>query len=1065
MPKLSGNYDPFKVEKEVREFWERNGIPNKVMNKNASSEKVFAFLEGPPTANGYMHIGHMRGRAIKDVYLRYKGMKGFFVWRQAGWDTQGLPVELEAEQLLGIKSKPEIEKVGVEKFVEKCNELVDHYISHWRSCSEKLGLWLKYDVAYQTRHENYIEAVWRALKKAHEMGLLIKSYKVVPACPRCETALSSHEVAQGYEEAEDPSVYVKFRVKGASNRFILIWTTTPWTLPANEAVAVNPELAYAWVRVGEEEWLVASELVEKVMQEVGVQSYEVVEEVEGKELEGLEYLQPLEDEVPAHKEHEGAHKVVLGDFVTTEEGTGCVHIAPAHGPEDFQVGKEYGLPVFCPVDSKGVFTKDGGKYEGLYFKDADPVIVEDLKRKGLLVYSGRIKHTYPFCWRCETPLIFRADEHWFLKVDPIKQKMLEENDAVKWMPKWAGASRFYDWLVNAEDWCISRSRYWGTPLPVWTCESCGEHVVIGSREELVEMALKLPPELKLHRPWIDKVVLKCPKCGGEMRRELYTVDVWMDSGMAHTASLVYFPDREKLFEKLFPYDLIIEGIDQTRGWFYTLLFTSVLLYGKSPYKAVICHGLVLDSEGRKMSKSKGNVVWAQDVMDRYGVDVSRLYLLMKNAPWDNLQFDYKEIEVLTRKMSIVWNVYVFAHTYMKLDKFDPEAYPLESVKQHLGLEDRWILSRLQSTVKAVEQNLESGNVDDAVRAVLSFAIDDISHVYLRSIKRKAWIEEASPEKMASYSALFHVLEAFTRLLAPFAPYLSEYLHRTFVLEFKPTSPESVHLCNWPRLEEEYLDPELEKSFDLAEQVSALAFNARQKAGLKIRWPVKAVVVQVKDKEAEERLKKLANYLKEKINTKELTILRESELPDGVRLVAKLKLKAAGKKLRDKTPLAVEALKAANAQELKKSLEENGVCEVRLSDGSTVELDAECLAFELEVPEYYSVAEGQSIVVYVDKRRDWQLEAEAFTRDIVRRIQFMRKEMDLNVEEYVNVQVVVESNEGAKKLEAYRDYVQTEVRAKKLVVGTKEALEIKPTYAREWDVDGVKVKIYIERLGA
>ncbi len=1061
MPSRRG-YNPLEVEREVSEFWERERIFEKVVELRKGG-KVFAFLEGPPTANGFMHVGHARGRTMKDVVLRFKTMQGYDVWRRAGWDCHGLPVELEVEKLLGVKTKPDIvEKIGVERFIEECKKLVDYYIDHWVKASKRLGLWLDYDTAYETRRDDYIEFVWWALKRAYERGLMVEDYRVVPQCPRCQTSLSSHEVALGYKEREDPSIYVKFKLKGSERDYLLVWTTTPWTLPANLAVAVHPDYDYVKVRVGGETWVVAEGRLEAVMQEIGVKEYEVVGRVKGSELKGLEYVPPLLEEVPRQGELKGEwlHRVVTADFVTLEEGTGLVHIAPAHGPEDFELGREYGLPVFNPVDAAGRFTEDGGKYKGMLVFNANPVIVEDLRRKGLLVWAGTVKHSYPHCWRCDTPLIYRADKQWFLRVGPIKRLMLEENEQVYWNPRWAGKERFGDWIANAEDWCISRSRFWGTPLPVWRCRECGHVEVIGSREELKAKAIKLPGRLELHRPWIDSVVLKCPKCGAEMYREPYVVDVWLDSGVAHAASVGYLKDKS-LFDRLFPYDFITEAVDQTRGWFYTLLFTSVMLFEKAPYKSVLCQGHVLDKYGRKMSKSKGNVIWAMDMMERKGADPLRLYLLIKAAPWDSPAFDPDELDNVIRDLNVVWNVFYFAKSYMELDRFDPRAHPLEELEQHLRVEDRWIISRVNTLVKRVTEDLEVYNLHTAARAILEFALEDVSRTYIRLIRRRVWVEEESPDKLAAYATLFYVLWKLVRLLAPFTPYLAEHLYREFILPLMREGPESVHMTDWPEVGPR--DEELEKSFDIVRSIVAAAAAARQKAGLKLRWPVPRVLVSPKTFEAKSACEKLLDVLKEQVNAKEVKVLKVEELPPEAKLVVKPKYEVLGPRLRRLAPAVYKALSDLPEEGAKKL--SSGLPVKLVVEGVEVEVRPEEVEVVVELPSYMKSHESKHGVVYVDARLSDELKAEAIARELVRRIQIMRKELDLKLDEYVNVVVGLSNEEALRLAERFKGYVASEVRARELVLAKLPLEKREDYYWREWNLEDYKAVIGIQRLAA
>ncbi|MDK6029102.1 isoleucine--tRNA ligase [Ignisphaera sp. 4213-co] len=851
---VKGRYDPVKVEQWVLEFWKANGIYDKVKKDTCSQESaLFRFLEGPPTANGFMHVGHARGRTFKDIVLRYNRMKGVCVWDQAGWDTQGLPVELEVEKNLKIKSKKDIELYGVDKFIYECQKLVDYYISHWRKASERLGLWLDYDNAYETRHPKYIEAVWMFLKKMWDKGLLYEDYRVIPVCPRCETALSSHEVALGYKLVKDPSLYFKIKLADEET-YVVAWTTTPWTIIANEALAVHPNEKYVKIKVNNEYWIIAEKRLKPLVSEIGLNNFEVVDAFPGSSLFNKKYIHPLLDEVPAHKLHEPSnHRILVAEWVSMEEGTGIVHIAPAHGPEDYELGKKYGLIVFKPIQKNGVFTDEAGAYKGMWFKDASKKVVEDLKRKDLVVHISEVEHEYPHCWRCETPLMYYADRQWFLRIDPIKNTMIEENRRVEWHPEWAG-KRFEDWIVNARDWCISRERYWGTPLPIWTCLKCGHRIAVGSIEELERLSNRKLEDV--HRPWIDKITIKCPRCGSEMFREPFVVDVWMDSGMAHTASLAQI-NKLEMFNNLFPYDWITEAIDQTRGWFYTLIFTSTSLYSRSPYKKVLCQGHVLDKYGKKMSKSRGNVIWALDFMEKKGADILRLYVTSKAAPWDNINFDPDETDDIKSVLNILWNATNFADTYMSLDKWN--ANNLHNDIKYLLPEDHWILHEVNNLINLVEKAIEENDLHIAARAILNFITESLSHRYITVIRPRVWIEKEAKEKRAAYATLFLVLTALYKVLAPFAPFISEYLYQAFTRKYGyELSKDSVHLERWSRIEIDVDKNQwsiVNNLFKVADEILAL----RAKYNIKRRWPLKKMWIRVSNDD-EAKLVSMAKHV-------------------------------------------------------------------------------------------------------------------------------------------------------------------------------------------------------------
>ncbi len=979
-------FDPVKIEETVREFWKRNKIIEKWFEPPESKEKIFRMLEGPPTTNGLMHVGHMRGRTYKDLMLRYKRLKGFYVHTPGGWDEHGLPVELEVEKMLGFKTKKDVERYGYENFSNKCNDLVDYYLKFWVEDSERLALWLDYKRAYETRKTYYINHVWAFLKYAYEKGWLVEDYRVVPFCPRCETPLSDAEVAMGYATIKDPSIFVKFKLADYENTYIVIWTTTPWTLIDNEAVAVNPDFKYVKLKVGNEYWIVAKELAVPLMGLFDIRDYEVVEEFYGSDLEGLRYIHPLEDEVPTHKKHEKPnHTIILADFVTLEQGTGCVHIAPAHGPEDFEVGKKYNLLIFNTLKPDGYFDERAGIFKNMYFKEASEKVIEVLKRKGLLIYHDVIEHEYPLCWRCDTPLVYRADKQWFLKVDFIKKKLLEENQRIKWYPSWA-QKRFHDWLENAIDWCISRSRVWGTPMPIWRCTKCGHIIVVGSIEELEKLSGQKVENP--HRPWIDKITLKCPKCGELMKREPFVLDCWLDSGLAWIAGINGLVNKEE-FEMRFPYDWITEAVDQTRGWFYSLLFTSVMWKGITPYKSVLCQGHVLDKYGKKMSKSRGNVIWARDLFKKWGADIPRLYVISKAAPWDSIAFDVDELGEVRRQLLILWNSVRFADTYMELDKFNPEVHKLSKYLDILTMEDKYILSKVNSLIQEVESEVERMNFHIAARKLINFIVEDLSHRYIRLIRRRVWVEKEVETKYACYAVLFYVLKRVLVMLSIFTPHITEYLYQVFIRKYDKKASESVHLERWPKVDEEFINKDIEETMDLVFKIFADVAEIRQKVGIKLRWPLREVVVAVKDKI--ESLRKFENILLQLLNVKKVTIT--SELSEVYR------------------------------------------------------------------KEPYMTISAPYGEVAVNVKLDKELLSEAYARELIRRIQAMRAELDLRVEEFIKVYIDTQDSDILSALREHEDFIKGEVRAVEITVG-KIPTE---AYTKDWRIEGKSVRIGVERI--
>lgn len=973
------NYNALAVEDYVRKFWAEKNIEEKWRAFDPNNKK-FTFLEGPPTTNGFPHVGHIRGRTYKDVVLRFWRSRGYSVWAQGGWDMQGLPVELEVEQRQGLKSKKDIEKFGVAKFSEECNKLVDYYLSFWEEWgTRRLGLWLDLERAYQTRRPRYIEYAWRLIKRAHEKGLLAEDYKVLWFCPRCETSLSDHEVDLGYAEREDPSIYVKFKVEGRDDEYLVIWTTTPWTIVDNEAVAVHPEYSYAKVEVlvdGKREyWWLAERLAQQLMQLFGVKEWRIVETKKGAELVGMRYVHPLADLVPERANR--PHQVYPAEFVTLEQGTGLVHIAPGHGPEDFELAQKFGIKITNSVEINGVYNELGGRYAGMYVFDVDKKVVEDLKERGLLIYSTKIRHEYPHCWRCGTKLILRADRQWFIKMSKLRDQMYEELKKVKIYPEKL-RYRFDDFVKNARDWNISRSRFWGTPLPIWRCQKDGRILVIGSIDELKAMAKSLPPVddfWLVHRPWIDQVEISTPDCD-KWVREPYVADVWMDSGIAWIAAVDGERNRE-LWESLYPFDWVTEAIDQTRGWFYSLLATSMVYTGRAPYKSILITGHILDKQGQKMSKSKGNVIWAKDLLSKYGADPVRLYLLTKAAPWESLNFDPDEVKFEVSYLNILWNVVKFADTYMGLDGFDPKKHALEAYLDKALDEDKWLLSAANKLAEEVARRMEAFEIHEAARAWVDFVVETLSHRYIRLLRRRVWSEEPTEDKFAAYAVLFKVLKDVLVIGGIFVPHIAEYLWQNFVKKYEPDVAESVHLARYP--EPGPVDEELLRTFDELFKAFSIIAEARNKAGIKLRWPISKVVIR-----GAPRAAKYAALLAYLANAK---TVEEGECPEGW-----------------------------------VSHEEGGI--------------AVCVPAKLEPELYY----------------------EALARELVRRIQVMRKEADLSVNDYVEVYVDTPNEELKKAVEHMRKYIANEVRAVKLELGKGP----EGSYAKQWDVEGIGVDIYIKR---
>jgi len=824
------------LEEEIRTLWEENDVYRKAKEQRKDG-KPFFFMDGPPYATGRIHLGTAWNKILKDVYIRFYRMNGYDVFDRPGFDTHGTPIENKVEKKLGVSSKREIEeKIGVERFVELCKEFATEHIDAMTEQFKNLGVWMDWENPYITLRDEYIESGWWTFKKAYEKGLLYKGKYPVHVCPHCGTVVSFAEVQ--YKEKEDPSIFVAFPVDGKENEFLLVWTTTPWTLPANVAIMAHPKETYVRVRVGDRIYILAEPRLEDVAKTVGWEEYEVLERFPGEELKGLKYRGVLEEEVP--KQREMPHIVVMSErYVSMEDGTGLVHTAPGHGREDFLVGQEYGLPVFSPVRIDGTYTEEAGKYAGMFVKDADPVIIEDLKRKGLLVHAGTVKHQYPICWRCKTPLLFLSVDEWFYRIDEkIHNKIREEAKKVNWTPGWA-KERFLDWVENLRDWPISRQRFWGIPTPIWVCDKCGHVEVIGSKDELLEKAVKVPEHLELHRPWVDQVVLKCPKCGGEMHRTQDVLDVWFDSGITTWAALGY-PKNEELFKRYWPADLEIEGVDQVRGWWNSQMITSVIVFDRRPYDNIVMHGFVLDVHGIKMSKSLGNVVSPEEVIERYTRDTLRAYMISRPVGED-IRFDWDEVREYYNFLNTYWNLAQLLKRYIDQFRFNPE----KDRTSYLAPEDQWILSRLQTVTEQVRAFMESRRHDKAMQLLRDFILEDFSRTYVKLVRERMRLPERDPSKIAAYQTIYDVLKRTVVLTAPFVPFISEKIYQDVVRPFG--GPESVHMIDYPKPLAYLQKPELEEQFSTVMDAAEAALAARHDAGIRLRWPIQEIVVVTEDR--------------------------------------------------------------------------------------------------------------------------------------------------------------------------------------------------------------------------
>ncbi|RLE50298.1 MAG: isoleucine--tRNA ligase [Candidatus Methanomethylicota archaeon] len=1044
---LPKDYEPQRFEEEILSWWEANKIREKVNQLRANGPK-FYFLDGPPYVTNPIHVGTAWNKILKDAYLRFYRMKGYHVRDQPGFDMHGLPIEVMVEKKLGTSTKRDIEEViGVERFVNECKSYALENLKIATNQFKSLGVWMDWDNPYMTITNDYIEAVWWMIKKADEKGLLMRGVRVVHWCPRCETVLAGYEVTDEYRLVKHPSIYVKFPLKNKDKEFIIIWTTTPWTLPANVAVMVHPDYEYARVKVGNEVYILAMERVPFLVSKLNV-DYEILEVFKGRDLEGLKYEPPLKEEVPLQSELTNAHYVVLSDkYVRLTEGTGCVHSAPGHGEEDFEVGLEYGLPTPCPVDENGRFTEQAGKYAGLKVFEANPIIVEDLRRKGLLLFEEEAEHRYPHCWRCKTPLILRLADQWFIKVTDIKQRMMEENERVTWVPEWAGKSRFGNWIRDAKDWVISRQRYWGIPLPIWICELCGKYVVIGSLKELIERAVEKPKgDIDLHRPWVDQVKLRC-SCGGIMRRVKDVVDVWMDSGAASWASLSY-PKRAEDFQAWWPADLVLEGHDQTRGWFYTLMVCGVVAFDQAPYKRVLMHGFSLDQYGRAMHKSLGNVVYPEEVISKLGRDALRWYEL-KCTTWDDLKFTWKELEEAFRALNIIWNTYYFASLYMNLDKFNPKAISLKDLLDKLKPEDRWILSRLNKLIAKATTDFENLKVFEVAKDLMDFLVNDVSRWYIKLIRRRTWVEEDTVSKTIAYAVLSDVLFKSLIMMAPIAPFMAEKIYQD-MFKCLEDMPESIHMMLWPEPDISLVDEKLEAEMGAVKELIETALSIRQKAGIKLRYPLTRVIVVSDDKLLKDAAEKLKHLILDQLNVKELDYLPLSEELKLKNVIIKPNYAVLGPKFKDKTPKVVELLTKLDMQEALSKLSTEGKIQLNL-DGEVIELDRDCVKLEempLEGLAWESFSRGR---VYLDTKLDEKLIAEGLARDIVRRIQEMRKEADLKVDAFIEACIVVPNEKALEHLEQHKSYISQETRAKVLNITLSRELSKGMKLVKEWDI--------------
>ncbi len=1034
--------DPLEREKEVMEFWEEEEVFQRSIDQAEGNEE-WVFYEGPPTANGKPHFGHLMARVYKDLFPRYKAMQGFHVERKGGWDTHGLPVELEVEKDLGLENKEEIEEYGIENFVEKCKESVWEYKQEWERLIERMGFWIDLDDPYITYEDDYIETLWWELKNIWEQGLLYKGHKVLPYCPRCGTGLSSHEVAQGYEMTEDPSIFVKFPIEDEKDVSLLAWTTTPWTIPSNTALAVSDELWYAKVEVEDEKLIMAKALLDKVLGP----DYETIEEFSGGELVGLNYEPPY-----PLSEEEGAYRVYDADFVTLDEGTGIVHVAPSFGEEDAELGEKENIPFVQPLNLDGKFTEQFPLAEGRFVKEADEEIVRDLEERDYLLRHETYEHEYPFCWRCDTPLLYFALDSWYIETTARKEEIIANNQEINWYPEHMKDGRFGDFLDNLKDWALSRDRYWGTPLNVWNCEACGHELAIGSRKELVEHARdeKLAEDVELHRPYIDEVKLACPNCDGEMERVEHVLDTWFDSGSMHTAQLHYPFENQEDFQRLFPADFICEGQDQTRGWFYTLLVTSTLLHGQSSFDNVLVTGYGLDSEGNAMSKSKGNVIDPWDMIDEYGADAVRWYLYSSTAPWKTRRLEEKGPgEVLYKFLDTVRNTYNFFSLYAEIDNFDPaeargEDFELTSL-------DRWIRSRLNGTIEAVTESLDDYDVPAATAAIEDF-VDDLSNWYVRCSRDRFWSDQSTEDKLAAHATLYRSLLTLSKLFAPFTPFLAEELYDNL----RSDGPESVHLADWPSVDSEAMDDALEDHMEQVRRLTALGRKARNQAEIKVRQPLRELIVRPK-KEFDELSGESLELLKEELNLKEVKFTEDLEgyyVP-----IVKPDFSKLGPKFGENAQKIGGKIEEIEDELLATALDETGEFELELK-GETFTVASPDVEVSYEPDETFVRVEDNDYVLLLDVKLDEELRQEGYVRELIRRIQQLRKEAGFEVTDRIELYYRADE-EIVTAVEKHSGYLQEETLARKLTAG--DLPEEADAFSEE-SLNGKKAKIALNRVG-
>ena len=1047
--KVDTNLNFVDREKQVEKFWKENHIFEKSM-EDRKDDPTYMFYDGPPTANGKPHIGHVLTRVIKDMIPRYRTMKGYMVPRKAGWDTHGLPVELEVEKKLGLDGKEQIEEYGMEPFIQQCKESVWKYKGMWEDFSSTVGFWADMENPYVTYHDDYIESEWWALKEIWNKKLLYKGFKIVPYCPRCGTPLSAQEVSQGYKTVKERSAIVRFKVVG-EDAYFLAWTTTPWTLPSNVALCVNPTEVYCKVKAADGyTYYMAEALLDKVLGKLGSEetpAYEVLEKYVGKDLEYKEY-EPLfacAGEAAA-KQKKKAHFVTADNYVTMSDGTGIVHIAPAFGEDDSRVGRDYDLPFVQFVDGKGDMTAET-PYAGVFVKKADPLVLQDLDKEGKLFDAPKFEHDYPHCWRCDTPLIYYARESWFIKMTAVKDDLIRNNNTINWIPESIGKGRFGDWLENVQDWGISRNRYWGTPLNIWQCE-CGHMHSIGSRQELFEMSGdEKAKTVELHRPYIDEITLKCPECGGTMHRVSEVIYCWFDSGAMPFAQHHYPFENKELFEKQFPADFISEAVDQTRGWFYSLLAESTILFNQAPYKNVIVLGHVQDENGQKMSKSKGNAVDPFDALEKYGADAIRWYFYINSAPWLPNRFHGKAVQEGQRKfMGTLWNTYAFFVLYANIDNFDPTKYTLDY--DNLPVMDKWLLSKLNSVVKTVDDCLANYKIPESARALQEF-VDEMSNWYVRRSRERFWAKGMEQDKINAYMTLYTALVTISKAAAPMIPFMTEEIYQNLVRSVDKDAIESIHLCDFPKVEEAWINKELEDDMEELLKIVVLGRAARNTANIKNRQPIGTMYIKA-DKEMGQFY---TDIIADELNVKEVKFANDVE--SFISYSFKPQLRTVGPKYGKLLNGIRTALAEINGTEAMNELRSTGLLTLDIN-GNKVELSEEDLLIETAQTEGYVTEADGDISVVLDTNLTPELIEEGFVREIVSKVQTMRKEAGFEVMDKIHI-YAKDNDKILELMKNHKEEIMSEVLAEDMTLGTTDG------YVKEWNINKEPVVLGVAKM--